>query len=237
MLKYDVEYSHRLATPAKIPVYLQVLLLLLSWLSLHLPSGAYKPRTSHARSPANTIPIGRLQCKLFVYSCSLSVCHKHIHTDTHTNTHLQKLQGLQVHTNTAVYTSVVTLGLHHNKHPLVKINYMPKGHSFSLTISVSMVTPFDLVSSPGVMLLIHHDAISPWCWVTVAKYTVLKIMLLPLAEWPSQFHHRKHIWIFSWCLSQIMAACPHRLFAVLTSWELQLSNAEWTGFLAKHEVQ
>lgn len=66
---------------------------------------------------------------------------------------------------------------------------------------------------------------------------ILKIMLLVWTEWPSQFHHRNHIWICIWCLSQIMAACHHRLFAVLTSWELKLSHTEWTGFLPKHDVQ
>lgn len=49
---------------------------------------------------------------LFTHALFLSATHTH----TYTNTHTQNLQGLQVHTNTAVYTSIVTLGLHHNKH-------------------------------------------------------------------------------------------------------------------------
>lgn len=72
MLKTYVGYSHGLVPHANISVYLQALLLLLCWLRLHLPTGAYKPLTSHARSPANRAPIGKLQCKLYVYS--------HIHT-------------------------------------------------------------------------------------------------------------------------------------------------------------
>lgn len=182
MLEHNVEYSHRLAAPAKIPVYLQVLLLLLSWLSLHLPTGAYKPRTSHARAPANTIPTGRFQCKLFVYSCSLSIFHKHTHMHTHEYTHT-KPPGF---TGTHKYSSVhfrCHSGLTSQQALLVKINYMPKGHSFSLTISVSMVTPFDSVRSPGVMLLTTMMPSHPD--VECLLLLILKIMLLALTEWPS----------------------------------------------------
>lgn len=71
--------------------------------------------------------------------------------------------------------------------------------------------------------------LSACCWI-----------YLKLCFWRQlngQFHQKSHIWICIWCLSQIMAACSHRLFAVLTSWELKLSHAAWTGFLPKHDVQ
>lgn len=123
MLQTNAEYSHGLAPSAKTPVYLQTLLLLLCWLSLHLPTGAYKARTSHARSPANTIPTGRPQCKLFVYSCSLcsvSLCPSHRQTDAHTNTNLPGCTGTNKYWS-VLYTSVGTQVFNHEKHDSVKI--------------------------------------------------------------------------------------------------------------------
>lgn len=88
MLKTNAEYFHGLALHAKIPVYLQALLLLLRWLSLHLPTGAYKARTSHARFRCKHHSRWEASVQTFCllmlpFYVRLTHTQKHTHTNKH----------------------------------------------------------------------------------------------------------------------------------------------------------